>query len=103
MTPHPRLTRNTWVRKIWIGLLSAIGVALSLALFFAALVPSPGNAVRPAGGVIACLGIIISLWIGWYAISIPRYEAPVPAPSESGWPTVATKHGYIEDSSQEDR
>ena len=56
VTPHPRRTRNTRGRKLWFVVLSVIGITLSLALFFAALVPSPGNAVRPAGGVAGVLG-----------------------------------------------
>jgi hypothetical protein len=102
LRPRPRPTTNVLVRRVGTLLLSVLGIVLSLALLFAALVPSKGNAVRPIGGVVASVGLVVSLWIGWYAISIPRKSRDknpdqVQSSTQQSWPSVRGPIGDIAD------
>lgn len=102
LRPQARPTARVLVRRVGIVLLSVLGIVLSLALLFAALVPSKGNAVRPIGGVVASVGLVASLWIGWYAISIPRNPSDkssdqVESTTQQSWPSVRGPIGDIAD------
>jgi len=106
LRPRPRPTTFLLARRIGFLLLSVLGIVLSLALLFAALVPSKGNSVRPFGGAVAAVGLVLSLWIGWYAACIPRTSTDkmsdhVEASTQKAWPSVRGSTGGVVDGTVE--
>jgi hypothetical protein len=69
--PHPSPSLRPWLRKIGFWVVALLGVAISIAVLAAALAPSPGNHYQPVGGVLAGAGLLISVWLGWYAHCVP--------------------------------
>lgn len=58
-------------RKCYLWLISLAGTGICIAVLAAALAPSPGNHIRPIGGVLGVPALIFSIWIGWYAHCVP--------------------------------
>lgn len=71
LIPRPAPSRHPAWRKTYLWLIALIGTIISIATLAAALAPSPGHHVQPAGGVLGAAGLLFSMWIGWYAHSIP--------------------------------
>ncbi len=69
--PKPAPTPNPLWRKTYLWLISLSGAGICIAVLAAALAPSPGHQVQPVGGVLGSLGLLFSIWIGWYASRIP--------------------------------
>ena len=83
---------------MWLLIVDAVGAMLAIALFFAALVPSKGNSINPLGGVVSIVGFAISLWVAWYALSIPR-EARQEWSAPQQWPSTGRSSGGGTDAS----
>jgi hypothetical protein len=73
LAPMPRVA-NPRARKTLLWFYSIAGSLGSIALIAAALAPSPGQHVRPIGGIGGFAGLFFSIWLGWRAhlVELPQ-------------------------------
>ena len=69
--PNPGPSTNPLWRKCYLWVISLAGAGISVAVLAAALAPSPGNHLQPLGGILGTVGLLFSVWVGWYAHCVP--------------------------------
>ena|ERR1017187_205681 len=71
IVPRPAPSRYPVWRKTYLWLVSLAGAGICIGVLAAALAPSPGHHVQPVGGVLGSMGLLFSVWVGWYAHRVP--------------------------------
>lgn len=88
-------------RKTYLWVFSLAGTGICIGVLAAALVPSPGQPVRPIGGILGGLGLAFSVWIGWCAHRVPLRAGaavqPAPVGTAQPGPDLAEPLGRIMD------
>jgi hypothetical protein len=77
--PRARSSRYSTLLKISLWIVVAIVAITAIAVMFASFAPSPGNPFEPVRGAVVGVPLLLAgVWMGWYAIRIPRRRRDLP-------------------------